>query len=81
MAFALIQWGILGITATSFFISAYTRGSKDYVFIGLGVLITYLGRNIFLNSDTWISPAPGLIILSLGTWFICTKLHKIYLWF
>ncbi|MDR0313487.1 MAG: hypothetical protein LBI14_07805 [Treponema sp.] len=80
-AFAMIQWGILGITATSFFISAYTRGSKEYVYIGLGVLITYLGRDILLNSDTWISPVPGLIFLSLGTWFLCIKLHKIYLWF
>jgi hypothetical protein len=81
MAFVMIQWGILGITAASFFISAYTRGSKEYIFIGLGILLTYLGRSMLLNSDTWISPAPGLIILSLGTWFVCTKLHMIYLWF
>jgi hypothetical protein len=80
-AFILIQWGILGITTASFFISAYIRGSKQYIFIGLGVLLIYLGRNILINSDTWISPVPGLVILSLGTWFVCTKLHKIYLWF
>jgi hypothetical protein len=79
--FVMIQWGIIGITAASFFISAYTRGSKQYIFIGLGILLAYLGRNVLLNSDTLISPVPGLIILSLGTWFICTKLHKIYLWF
>jgi hypothetical protein len=80
-AFVMIQWGILGITAASFFISAYTRGSKEYVYIGLGILITYLGRSLLFNSDTWISSAPGLVILSLGIWFTCTKLHKIYLWF
>ena len=76
----MIELSILGITIASFLISAYTRGSKNYLYIGLGALLTYLGRGILLNSDTWITPAPGLIILTWGTWIICTKFHSIYLW-
>ena len=76
----MIEWSVLGITIASFFISAYTRGSKSYFYIGLGALLIYLGRNLLLNSDTWITPVPALVMLSLGTWFICSKFHSIYLW-
>jgi hypothetical protein len=78
--FALVQGGILGITMASFFISAYTRSSKEYIYIGLGAFLIYTGRSILLGGDTWISPLPGLLILSLGTWLVCIKLHRIYLW-
>ncbi|MCL2479064.1 MAG: hypothetical protein FWF22_06155 [Treponema sp.] len=78
--FIMIQAGIIGITIVSFLISAYTRGSKDYIFIGIGALLAFFGRNILFSADTWASPAPGLIILSVGTWMICTRFHHIYLW-
>ena len=78
--FILVQAGIIGITIASFFISAYTRGSKEYVYIGFGTFLAFMGRNILLGSDTWASLFPGLLFLILGTWFICVKLHQIYLW-
>jgi hypothetical protein len=79
--FRMVELGIALITTVSFFISAYSRGSGEYVLIGLGSFLAFLGRNILLSADTWISPFPGLLILSLGTWFICTRLHRVYLWF
>jgi hypothetical protein len=78
--FRLIATGTFSITIISFFIAAYIRGSKEYIFIGVGALLAFLGRNILLNGDTWVSPLPGVFLLSLGTWFICTQLHKVYLW-
>jgi hypothetical protein len=78
--FRLIEAGVLLITMVSFFISAYSRGSKEYVFIGVGSFLVLLGRNMLLSADTWISPAPALIFLALGTWLICTHLHHVYLW-
>jgi len=77
---AFLELGILLITMITFFVSAYTRGSKAYVFIGLGTLLLFAGRSILLNSDTWITPLPGLLILIVGTWFICARLHREYLW-
>ena len=76
----LVRGGILGITMASFFISAYTRGSKQYIYIGLGALLIYTGRELLLSGDTWLSPFSGIVILSLGTWLVCVKLHHIYLW-
>lgn len=78
--FVMVQAGIFLMTSASFIISAYTRGSKEYLYIGLGALLAYLGRNILFGSDTWVSPVPGFVILSIGTWLICTKFHRLYLW-
>jgi hypothetical protein len=78
--FRMIEAGIFLITILSFFISAYSRGSREYIFIGIGSFLVFLGRNLLLTTDTWITPLPGLLALIMGTWFICTYLHKVYLW-
>ena len=75
-----VEIGIFVVTIINFFISAYIRDSRAYIYVGLGVLVAFIGRNILIHSDTWISPIPGFILLSVGTWFACSKLHKIYLW-
>ncbi|GHV76354.1 hypothetical protein AGMMS49942_11750 [Spirochaetia bacterium] len=68
------------ITALSFFISAHSRGSNEYIFIGIGSLLAFLGRSVLLTADTWITPLPGLALLAAGTWIICVQLHRVYLW-
>ncbi|AEF82215.1 hypothetical protein [Leadbettera azotonutricia] len=78
--FIVVETGVLLITVASFLVSSYTRGVKEYVFVGLGTLLVYAGRNMLLHADTWAVLMPGLFILAAGTWFICTWLHKVYLW-
>ncbi|MDR2111204.1 MAG: hypothetical protein LBP32_07835 [Spirochaetaceae bacterium] len=78
--FKLVEAGIMGITMISFFVSSFSRGAREYIFIGIGSCLVFFGRNILLGADTWVTPLPGLIILGLGTWFICTYLHRVYLW-
>jgi hypothetical protein len=78
--FRMVEAGILIITIVSFFISAYSRGSGEYILIGVGSFFVFLGRNILLSADTWASPFPALLLLTAGTWFICIQLHKVYLW-
>ncbi|MDR2633370.1 MAG: hypothetical protein LBC51_07080 [Treponema sp.] len=78
--FGILEGGMVLITVVSFFISAYSRGAKEYIFIGIGSLLAILGRNLLLGADTWITPFPGLAFLCIGTWFICTYLHRVYLW-
>ena len=78
--FRILEGGMALITVVSFGISAYYRGTKEYIFIGIGSLLAMAGRNMLLGADTWISPFPGLAILCIGTWFICTYLHRVYLW-
>ncbi|GHV69344.1 hypothetical protein AGMMS49928_11250 [Spirochaetia bacterium] len=80
MMFKIVETGIALITVLSFLIAAYTRGSKEYILIGTGAALAFLGRNILLATDTWLTPLPGLLFLVLGTWFICTQLHRVYLW-
>jgi hypothetical protein len=78
--FRMVEAGVLFITTLSFFISAYSRGSRDYVLIGAGSFLVFLGRSLLLSADTWATPLPGLLALIAGTYFICTRLHKVYLW-
>jgi hypothetical protein len=78
--FAIVEGGLLFFTVTSFIIAAYNRGSRDYIFIGIGTLLAFAGRNILLYADAWLTPFPALVILAAGTWFVCTRLHQIYLW-
>jgi hypothetical protein len=78
--FRMIEAGVFLITIVSFLISAYTRGSREYLSIGAGTFLVLLGRNILLSADTWVSPIPALAFLALGTWLICTQLHHVYLW-
>ncbi|MCL1927884.1 MAG: hypothetical protein FWG07_03705 [Treponema sp.] len=68
------------ITAISFLIADYSRGTVDYRFIALGSLLVFLGRSLLFGADTWITPVPALIMLVTGTWLITVRLHQVYLW-
>lgn len=68
------------ITVVSFFIAGRIRGSGEYAHIGIGVLFAMTGRNILIGTDNWAGPVLGILLLSFGTWFVCSKLHKIHLW-
>jgi hypothetical protein len=76
----LVETGIVLITMITFLISAYSRGSKEYIFIGLGSFLVFWGRSMLLASDTWVTPLPALLLLAGGTWIICVQLHHVYLW-
>ena len=76
----LIEAGTFLITTVSFFVAAWSRSCREFVFIGAGSALAFLGRNILLNADTWAGPPAGLLFLAAGTWLICINLHKIYLW-
>jgi hypothetical protein len=78
--FNILELCLICVTTLSFFIAAYSRSSTEYAFIGVGSLLVALGRNLLFSSDTWISPFPALAALAVGTWFICTRLHRMYLW-
>ena len=78
--FGLIEGGVFLVTAVSFFIAAWPRGSKEFVFIGTGSVLALIGRNFLLQADTWAGLPVGLLLLAGGTWLICVRLHRIYLW-
>ena len=76
----IVETCILTVTIITFLISAYMKTSITYIFLGSGTLMAFAGRNILVKSDTLITPLPGLLLLSAGTWLICSRLHKEYLW-
>jgi hypothetical protein len=78
--FRLIEITAFLTTMISFFIAAKIRGSKEYNYVAIGIMLALIGRSILLSTDNWIGPVPGIFLLSFGTWFLCSKLHKIHLW-
>jgi hypothetical protein len=78
--FMLIETVIVILTAVNFVVASHARSAHEYVFMGLGAFLALIGRNWLLNSDTWLTPLPGLVLLALGTWFICARVHQVYLW-
>jgi hypothetical protein len=78
--FRMVDAGIMVITVISFLIASYSRGTKEYIFIGAGSFLVLWGRAILFSADTWVTPFPGIALLCVGTWLICSQLHRVYLW-
>ena len=78
--FRLIEISAFISIMISFFIAAKIRDSKEYTYVAIGIMLALFGRNILLSADNWSAPFLGIILLSFGTWFLCSKLHKIHLW-
>nr|AGS51968.1 hypothetical protein [uncultured bacterium contig00003] len=78
--FRLIEIAAFFSIVVSFFIAVHVRGSKEYAYIGIGFVIALVGRYFLLYFDNWAGPVPGILMLSFGMWFVCSKLHRIYLW-
>jgi len=78
--FRVVEILVFLITIASFLIASKIRDTKEYIFVAVGVMLALMGRNILLYSDNWITVGMGIVMLALGTWFLCTRIHKINLW-
>ena len=78
--FIVIDTAAFFLTILNFLIAAKIHDTKEYMFIGLGLAFALSGRFFLLYADNWAGAVSGILMLSFGTWFVCSKLHKIYLW-
>jgi hypothetical protein len=78
--FSLVSAAVFITTFISFLIAAKSRDSREYVYIAIGAVLALAGRGFVINVDNWTSLVPGIILLSIGTVILCSKLHKIHLW-
>jgi hypothetical protein len=78
--FRVIELVIALLSVASYLASAKIRGGKEYVFMGTGVFLVFIGRTFLLDADTVYTPVPAFLCLAAGTWLICKPLHRIYLW-
>jgi hypothetical protein len=78
--FKIIELTIALLSVASYLVSARLRGSKDFLLIGAGVFLVFIGQSFLLDADTIFTPLPAFICLIAGTWLICNPLHRIYLW-
>jgi len=80
LMFRMVELVTFLTTVISFLIAAKNRGSKEYNFVAIGIMTALIGRNLLLNTDNWLGSILGIVLLLFGTWFLCSKLHKIHLW-
>jgi hypothetical protein len=78
--FGIVNAVIVLLSILCFLSGAYTRGSREYYFIALGILAAAIGRRLFLAADTWIMLASGLAILLFGVWYTGAQFRRMYLW-
>jgi len=78
--FALVELTAFITTMISFFIAAKIRDSKEYINVAIGSMLALIGRSFLIDVDNWIGPILGILLLSIGTRFLCSRLHKIHLW-
>ena len=78
--FRLIEMAVFVTTMIGFVIAAKIRGSLEYKHVMIGAVLALIGRNILLSTDNWIGLGTGIGLLVFGTWYLCSKLHKIHLW-
>ena len=78
--FGIVEIGLFIMISASFFVAAWSRGAREFVFIGAGSVLVLVGRIMLQISDTWIGPLLAAACLAFGTRLICKKLHKFYMW-
>ncbi len=78
--FVLVEIGIGLITASSFIVAAYARGSTEFGHAAVGSVLLFLGRDGLIRADNWLALPVALGCLVAGTWLVTTRLHRYYLW-
>jgi hypothetical protein len=68
------------ISVVTFFISAFLRNAKEFLYVALGSLAAWSGGTVFAFADSWVTSVPAFILLILGSFLVCRQLHKAYLW-
>ena len=67
-------------TIISFLVAVKVRKVNGYLYVSIGVTAALIGRNILFGADNWVGSIVSILLLSFGTWFMCSRLHKIHLW-
>ncbi|GMO40040.1 MAG: hypothetical protein Ta2B_19850 [Termitinemataceae bacterium] len=78
--FKLLELLIVLISCANFFVGAWTRNTKEYRLIGIGVFVAFLGRNLLINANLILPACIGFTLLCAGTWFAGMQLRRMYLW-
>ena len=78
--FGTVNAVIVMLSFLCFVSGAYTRGSREYYFIAMGIMTAAIGRRLLLAADTWVMLAAGFVFLFFGTWYAGLQFRRMYLW-
>jgi hypothetical protein len=78
--FRITEAILAAVTIASFLVASYTKGTREYRFVAIGIFLAFVGRSLLITADTWTALTLGLLMLAGGTWLIMLWLHRVYLW-
>jgi hypothetical protein len=78
--FGIVNTVIVMLSILCFLSGAYTRGSREYYFIALGIMAAAAGRRMLFTADTWIMLVSAAAVLFFATWYTGAQFRRMYLW-
>jgi hypothetical protein len=68
------------LSLLNFFFAAYLKGSRDYVWMGSGLLLAMLGRDAFFHFTDIAIVSGGFLLLAGGTYIFTRRCFRRALW-
>jgi hypothetical protein len=78
--FRIIETVTALLAVASYLVSARMRGGKEFVLVGVGAFLAFMGRMFLLDANAFSTAALAFLCLLAGTGLVCKQLHRIYLW-
>ncbi len=75
-----IKFLLIILAAISFYIRSFKHENRDYIPLGLWILLLYVGYSILISADNYLFMILGTLLLFSGTFFYLKDLHKMYMW-
>ncbi len=77
---SIITYVLYGFALVSFLLAAYRTQSKDYLLVGLGVLMVMAGREILYYRTDGLSIIVAFVLLVAGAALFGERIHEVHLW-
>lgn len=68
------------ISVASFLVAGYARSSREYSLVAVGVSLVFVGRELLVKGDSWVTMPAGVALLAAGTWITAAQTHRYYMW-
>lgn len=68
------------ISVASFLVAGYTRSAREYSLAAVGVSLVFVGRELLVKGDSWVTMPAGVALLAAGTWITAAQTHRYYMW-
>jgi hypothetical protein len=73
--------GLKGISALNYFLGGYIKSNRDYLYMGLSVVILIAGLELIFRVYSFTAAITGFILITLGIVVFSNRIHSAYMWY